>query len=82
MEIPIHTVEEYKRISADVWNVFKKYYDGSINTDDFTMDIHAVEVKYKSNPRLYEFEQGLMRLYMAELKDHKLQQERRENEHD
>ena len=63
----IHTIDEYQQISADVWKVFKRYFPKDVNTDTFADDVHALDVKYKKNPRTYEFFQKLMRVYFQEL---------------
>lgn len=67
MKTPKHTLDEYRNISADVWNVFKKYFDDDADTDSYTYDVDALEKKYKSNPRLYEFYMNLTRVYFKEL---------------
>ena len=63
----IHTIDEYKEISADVWTVFKKYFPKDSNKDTFADDIHELDGKYKKNPRTYEFFQKLMKVYFQEL---------------
>lgn len=79
MTIPTHTIEEYKNISADVWNVFKKYFDRDMDNEDYSIDLHALDAKYKDNPRLYEFFGNLNRVYAHELYELHKQEERRLN---
>lgn len=67
MKRQIHGISEYQGISSDVWTVFKKYFPADVNTDDFTNDVHALDEKYKDNPRMYEFMKKLMRVYFQEL---------------
>lgn len=67
MNRPVHTIDEYRAISGDVWNVFKKYFDEGSDLSTFTEDVHKLDMKYNSNPRIYEFTQKLMRVYFQEL---------------
>lgn len=67
MNRPVHAIDEYRAISGDVWNVFKKYFDEDADLSTFTDDVHKLDVKYNKNPRIYEFTQKLMRVYFQEL---------------
>ena len=69
MQRQIHTLDEYKTISADVWMVFKKYFPEGSDTTSFADDIHALDEKYKANPRTYEFMRKLMKVYFDELNE-------------
>lgn len=62
-----HTLNEYRTISADVWMIFKRYFDDDSDTDTFAQEVHILDAKYKQNPRTYEFFQKLMRVYFQEL---------------
>lgn len=72
MKTPIHTIDEYRNISGDVWNIFKKYFDNDSDTTTFPDDVAILTKKYSKNPRIYEFTQKLMRVYFDEL--HELKQ--------
>lgn len=78
MERIIHTIKEYQDISSDVWKVFKKYFPDDAVLDDFTLDIDVLDKRYRSNPRLYEFMQKLMRVYFDELHELKVLKEKYE----
>lgn len=80
MEIPIHTIDEYRNISSDVWNIFKKNFDVKGYLNDLASDIHEIDQKYNPNPRLHEFQKKLTVLYMTELAELKQQELRREKE--
>lgn len=63
-----HTIDEYKALSGDVWMIFKKYFDTSADSDEFTTkDISDLTKKYSYNPRIYDFTCRLMKLYFDEL---------------
>lgn len=68
MKKPIHTIDEYQAISADVWQIFKKYFpDNTDNCDEVAADIHKLDTKYKKDVRQYCFMQKLLRVYYEEL---------------
>jgi len=69
MKRKIHSLEEYREISGDVWAVFKKYFPKDVNTDSFADDVRALDEKYKENPRTYEFMQKLLKVYFQELNE-------------
>ena len=69
MQRQIHTLDEYKTISADVWTIFKKYFPDGSDTTSFPDDIHVLDEKYKSNPRTYEFMRKLLKVYFDELNE-------------
>lgn len=69
MKRKLHTIGEYQQISADVWGIFKKYFPVDANTDTFAEDIHEFDLKYKENPRTYEFAQKLLKVYFTELNE-------------
>ena len=59
------TVDDYRQISADVWEIFKKYVPHGADTSTFTDDVHKLTVRYKSDP----FMQKLLKVYFDELKE-------------
>lgn len=67
MEKPVHTIDEYKEISADVWNVFKKYFSEDADWDAYMDELNALDAKYHRNVRQYEFFCKLNRVYGHEL---------------
>ena len=69
MQRKIHTLEEYREISADVWKVFKDYFPKDADTMGFPKDVQELTTKYKENPRTYEFFQKLMKVYFDELNE-------------
>lgn len=64
-----HTIEEYRNMSNDVWQIFKKYFPADANNDTFPDDVSAVGKKYYDNPRTYEFVIKLLRVYTQELNE-------------
>jgi len=69
MKRQIHSIEEYRDISADVWNAFKTYFPKDVDTSSFAKDIHVLDEKYGKNPRTYEFYQKLLKVYFQELNE-------------
>lgn len=69
MKRQIHTIGDYQEISSDVWVIFKKYFPKDADTDGFANDVHALDEKYRKNPRTYEFFQKLLRVYFQELNE-------------
>ena len=43
MQKPVHTLDEYKNISADVWLIFKKYFPNGADLTGFADDVHALD---------------------------------------
>ena len=72
-----HTIEEYRNISNDVWQIFKKYFPADVNTDTFANDVSEIGKKYSYNPRSYEFAIKLLRVYTQELNEIKELQKQR-----
>lgn len=68
MKQPIHTIDEYKAISADIWGVFKHNFD-AIDIDHLEKAIHDLQKKYGKNPRIYEFTCKLMKVYFDEIRE-------------
>ncbi|MBQ1293181.1 MAG: hypothetical protein IIY21_04040 [Clostridiales bacterium] len=69
MKKKIHTIDEYRQISADVWLIFRRYFPNGADLTDFTKDVDALEKKYKPDVRQYCFFQELMRVYFHELNE-------------
>ena len=69
MKRPIHTISEYQQISADVWQIFKKYFPDDADTSSFTEEVGKLDKKYHDNPRMYDFMQRLLRVYFQELNE-------------
>lgn len=69
MKRQIHSLEEYREISQDVWTVFKKYFPKDVSSDTFVDDVRVLDEKYKENPRTYEFMQKLLKVYFQELNE-------------
>lgn len=57
--------KNYKDISNDVWQLFKKYLPEDADTSTFAEEVHKLDVKYKSDP----FMQKLLKVYFDELKE-------------
>ena len=55
--------KNYREISNDVWQLFKKYLPENADTSKFAEDVHELDVKYKSDP----FMQKLLKVYFDEL---------------
>lgn len=69
MKRKVHKIEEYRGISADVWNVFKKYFPEDADTDSFVNDVHVLDEKYRKDVRQYCFMQKLLKVYFDELNE-------------
>lgn len=76
MSRKIQTIDTYKQISGDVWNVFKKYFPADADTSDFTDEVHKLDQKYKEDVRQYCFARALMKVYFDELNELKGVRER------
>ena len=71
MTTPVHTLDEYKNIPADVWLIFKKYFPNGVDLTGFADDVHALDEKYKKDERQYRFMQKLLKVYFDELNEMK-----------
>ena len=69
MKRKIHTIDEYKTISADVWLIFKKYFPPEADLGEFGDDVHKLDQKYRADVRQYCFMQRLLKVYFDELKE-------------
>ena len=77
------TIQQYRDMSAEVWQIFKKYYPDDADTNEFPDDAIAIGNKYKGNIRYYEFVIKLLRVYMQELNEIKgVQNERNKENND
>ena len=63
------TIQQYRDMSAEVWQIFKKYYPDDADTNEFPDDAITIGNKYKGNIRYYEFVIKLLRVYMQELNE-------------
>ena len=63
------TIQQYRDMSAVVWQIFKKYYPDDADTNEFPDDAIMIGNKYKKNLRYYEFVIKLLRVYMQELNE-------------
>lgn len=63
------SVNAYCEISADVWNIFKKYVPDDADLMTFTEDVHKLDQKYHEMNDLnaYRFMQKLLKVYFDEL---------------
>lgn len=68
MDKIIHSLEEYKQISGDIWTLFKTYFPKDADTDSFAKDVHDLDQKYKGQNG-YLFMQKLLKVYFDELKE-------------
>ena len=69
MKRKIHSIGEYQEISADVWQIFKKYFPKDADTNDFVKDVDVLDKKYKGDVRQYCFFQALLKVYFNELNE-------------
>ena len=69
MQKPVHTLDEYKNISADVWLIFKKYFPNGADLTGFADDVHALDEKHKKDVRQYCFMKALLKTYFNELNE-------------
>lgn len=71
------SVSAYCEISADVWNIFKKYAPDDADLMTFSADVHTLDQKYHEMNDLnaYRFMQKLLKVYFDELGDIKNEQE-------
>ena len=77
------TIQQYRDMSAEVWQIFKKYYPDDADTNGFPDDATAIGNKYKGNIRYYEIVVKLLRVYMQELNEIKgVQNERNKKDND
>lgn len=67
MKQKIHTIDEYRQIEADVWMMFKKYYDDDANLLEWSDDVHKLDQKYTKDVRQYCFMQQLLKVHFDEL---------------
>lgn len=67
MKTPNHTIDEYRAISGDVWQIYKKYFPDDANLMEYESDVSYITKKYDKNPRTYEFACNLLRVYHKEL---------------
>ena len=63
MNKKIKSIEEYKRISGDVWTIFKKYYPAEASLDEFADEVSALGKKYNGD----KFMNDLLKVYFHEL---------------
>ena len=61
------SVTTYHEVTTNVWKVFKKYQDPAANLDEFSQDVHELDLKYKNDPTAYGFMQRLLKVYFDEL---------------
>ena len=54
------TLNDYKNISSDVWEIFKKYLPGDANLETFSSDVHVLNDKYKDDRDAFRFIQQLL----------------------
>lgn len=69
MKTPTHTIDEYRQIESDVWQIFKKYFDDDANLMEWSDDVHRLDEKYKKDVRQYCFMQGLLKIHFDELNE-------------
>lgn len=67
MKTPNHTIDEYRAVESDVWNVFKKYFEDDADLMEWADDVHALDTKYKKNLRQYCFMKALLKVHFDEL---------------
>ena len=61
------TLKEYRDMSNEVWQMFKKCYPEDGSADEFVKSASEIGNKYKTDADKYGFVVGMMRLYMQEL---------------
>lgn len=61
------TLEEYRDMSNEVWQMFKKCYPEDGNVDEFVKTASEIGIKYTPNKDKHDFVVGLIRFYMQEL---------------
>ena len=61
--------KNYREISNDVWQLFKKYLPIDADLSTFTEDVHELDQKYHDMNDLeaYGFMQKLLKVYFDEL---------------
>ena len=59
-------IKEYAKVSADVWEVFKKYIKPDADLNTWGDAVHALDEKYKGTAG-YKFMQDLLKVYFQEL---------------
>ena len=61
------TLEEYRDMSNEVWQMFKKCYPEDGSDDEFIETASKIGNKYKADKDKFDFVIGLMKLYLHEL---------------
>ena len=59
-------IKNYQQISADVWNIFKKYLPADADLGSFAEDVHQLTEKYGDSDHR-GFMQRLLKVYFDEL---------------
>ena len=59
-------IKQYQQISADIWNIFKKYLPSDADLGSFADDVHQLTEKY-GDTEYREFMQKLLKVYFDEL---------------
>ena len=59
-------IKNYQQISADIWNIFKKYLPSDADLGSFADDVHQLTEKY-GDTEYREFMQKLLKVYFDEL---------------
>ena len=59
-------IKNYQQISADIWNIFKKYLPSDADLGSFADDVHQLTEKY-GDSEYRDFMQKLLKVYFDEL---------------